>query len=74
MNICLYVYILFVFVEYDNNLQGQKRPERIQDDSYLFWEYANNLQGQKRPGRIKDDSFVSCLFMYVGMKARQQSR
>jgi hypothetical protein len=40
----------------------------------LIWEYANNLPGQKRPGRIKDDSICSCLFMYVGMKAGQQSR
>ena len=66
--------IPIVIWEYANNLQGQKRPERIQNDSYLIWEYANNHQGQKRPGRIKDDSICSCLFMYVGMKAGQQSR
>ena len=53
-----YTYILYLcFSEYANNLQGQKRPERIENDSLFIVEYANNFQGQKRPGRIWDDSF-----------------
>ena len=52
----MYIYII-CFLEYVNNLQGQKRPERVQHDSYFLFApvcghrglAAEPLRGRKQP-------------------------